>query len=238
MAKVYIATPMYGGVCSGQFTKSLITLFFQLQKDGHQVLFGDLYNESLITRARNTLTAMFLKTDFDYLLFIDADQGFDAAAVSKMVSENVDLVGAAVPMKAINWERIRKAAKEDKPDLSIYGGYYNINTIKKEDLLSIKDNPHKLLEVATIGTGLLLINRKVFEQLSSLVGEYKSDQLEIAGIKTGDLIKNYWQTSIDPESNRLLSEDYKFCKMWRDLGNKVYLAPYVRVTHSGSYIFK
>ena len=229
MATVYIATPMYGGVCSGQYTKSLITLFFQLQKDGHKVLFGDLYNESLITRARNTLTAMFLKTDADY---------FDAAAVSKMVSENVDLVGAAVPMKAINWERIRKAAKEDKPDLSIYGGYYNINTIKKEDLLSIKDNPHKLLEVATIGTGLLLISKKVFDQLSQLVGEYKSDQLDIGGIKNGDAIKDYWQTSIDPESNRLLSEDYKFCKMWRDLGNKVYLAPYVKVTHAGSYIFK
>jgi hypothetical protein len=238
MAKVYIATPMYGGVCSGQFTKSLISLFFLLKNNGHQVLFSDIYNESLITRARNTLTAMFLKTDSDYLLFIDADQGFDANAVVKMISENVDLVGAAVPMKAINWERVRRAAKEDQPDLSLHSGYYNINTIKKEDLLTIKDNPQKLLEVANIGTGLLLISRKVFEDLSELVGEYKSDQLDIGDIKKGDIIKDYWQTSIDQESKRLFSEDYKFCKMWRDLGNKVYLAPYVRVTHAGSYIFK
>jgi hypothetical protein len=238
MAKVYIATPMYGGVCSGQFTKSLISLFFLLKNNGHQVLFSDIYNESLITRARNTLTAMFLKTDSDYLLFIDADQGFDANAVVKMISENVDLVGAAVPMKAINWERVRRAAKEDQPDLSLHSGYYNINTIKKEDLLTIKDNPQKLLEVANIGTGLLLISRKVFEDLSELVGEYKSDQLDIGDIKKGDIIKDYWQTSIDQESKRLFSEDYKFFKMWRDLGNKVYLAPYVRVTHAGSYIFK
>lgn len=238
MAKVYIATPMYGGVCSGQYTKSLITLFFQLQKDGHQVLFGDLYNESLITRARNTLTAMFLKTDADYMLFIDADQGFDAAGVSKMVSEGVDLVGAAVPMKAINWDRVRRAVKEEQSDLSVHTGYYNINTIKKEDLLSIKDNPTKLLEVASVGTGLMLLSRKVFEDLKDLVEEYRSDQLDIGGIKNGDTIKDYWHTSIDPESNRLLSEDYKICKMWRDLGNKVYLAPYIRVTHAGSYIFK
>jgi hypothetical protein len=36
----------------------------------------------------------------------------------------------------------------------------------------------------------------------------------------------------------LLSEDYQFCKLWKESGGKIYLAPYVRVSHAGTYWFK
>jgi hypothetical protein len=52
-----------------------------------------------------------------------------------------------------------------------------------------------------------------------------------------DGIYNFWDLSID-ESGQLLSEDYHFCKLWRNLGGKIYLAPYVRVTHAGTYWFR
>jgi hypothetical protein len=238
MAKVFIATPMYGGQCSGTYTKSLISLMAALQNAGHQVSFTDLYNESLITRARNTLTELFLKTDSDYLLFIDADQGFSAQGVVKMVEENVDIIGAAVPMKAINWGKVKAAMKDGRDDLQNHTAYYNINLLNKDDLNVLKDNPTQLIEVSTIGTGLLLIHRRVFEALIDIVGTYTSDQLKIGNIEKGDSVHNFWQTVVDPESKRLLSEDYYFCKLWRDLGNKVLLAPYVKVTHMGSYIFQ
>ena len=48
--KIFVATPMYGGMCCGMYTKStadLATLSTQYQLD---VRFFYLFNESLITR--------------------------------------------------------------------------------------------------------------------------------------------------------------------------------------------
>jgi hypothetical protein len=71
MAHITIATPMYGGMCSGVYMKSIIELVKALANANHTVNFIDIANESLITRARNLLTEMFLRTNSDYLLFID-----------------------------------------------------------------------------------------------------------------------------------------------------------------------
>ena len=237
MKSITIATPMYGGICHNSFLKSLFSLMNLLSQKGYRVNFSDLSNESLITRARNTLTELFLRTGNDYLLFIDSDQGFNAEGVLKMIEEDVDLIGAAVPMKGINWERVKAAAKNDEQDLSNFTAIYNVN-ISNEQRQYLKENPGQMVEVEYIGTGLMLIKRDVFQKLKESTASYRSDQSDMAGIKHGDTIYDFWRTDIDPKSKRLLSEDYNFCDMWKSLGGKIYLAPYVKVVHVGTYWFK
>jgi hypothetical protein len=234
---IFIATPMYGGVCHGYFMKSVMGLVMKLTYKGYKVTFNDLYNESLINRARNTLTELFLRSDADYLLFIDGDEGFNADGVIDMIDTDLDIIGAAVPMKAINWANVEKAAELKKPDLKRFGSYVNINFVNRQDLHKVADNPKKPLEVKNIGTGLLLIKRNVFETMKEHVGKYKSDQLDLGGIKKGEYIYDFWKTQVDPEEERLLSEDYYFCTLWRKLGGSVYVAPHVKVVHVGTYIF-
>lgn len=237
MAKIFVATPMYGGVCHGQFLKSMTALLLKGKEKGHEITFTDLYNESLINRARNTLTEMFLRTDYEFLLFIDADQGFNADAVLRMIDEDLDIVGAAVPMKAINWQRVENAVKDGKTDLANHSAIYNVN-LTPDQKKQLKENPADIVEVKYIGTGLMLIKRNVLETLKEQVGSYRSDQSTIGSIKKGEAIYDFWKTMVDPESERLLSEDYYFCKLWKDLGGKVYLAPYVKVMHVGTYWFQ
>jgi hypothetical protein len=237
MAIVTIATPMYGGMCHGTYAKSVAALIEVLKKNNYQVIFYDLYNESLINRARNTLTEMFLRTRSDYLLFIDADQGFDHNGVLRMIQEDVDIIGAAVPMKAINWERVKSAAKEGRQDLEKVTALYNVNmSLEQKEVLKL--NPSEKVEVDYIGTGLLLIKRHVLETLKEHVGSYRSDQSEVGGIRFGEAIYDFWKTVVDPVSERLLSEDYNFCKLWKDQGGKIYLAPYTKVVHVGTYWFR
>jgi hypothetical protein len=233
--KISIATPMYGGVCHGIFMKSMMDLINQLRSRGHEVLYHDLYNESLITRARNSLTEIFLRTDSDYLLFIDADQGFDPVGVCKMVEENVDIIGAPVPMKGINWEKVGNAARDGKTDLSKHTSIYNVN-ISKEQKEILAKNPNNKVEVVYVGTGLMLIKREVFDFLKPHVGQYRIDQTGIGAIQKGDSIYDFWSTGIS-DSERLLSEDYQFCQLWKNFGGTIYLAPYVKVTHAGTYWF-
>lgn len=232
-----IATPMYGGVCNGAYLKSLIALVNILSKKGYEVNYSELSNESLITRARNTLTEIFLRTGYDYLLFIDADEGFDAATVAKMIEEDEMLIGAAVPMKGINWDRVKLAANQGESDLSKFTAIYNVN-ISAEQKENLRNNPGGKVEVDYIGSGLMLIHRDVFQKLKEFTPSYRSDQAGESGISYGETIHNFWRTEIDPDSNRLLSEDYNFCKMWKSIGGKIYLAPYVRVIHAGTYWFK
>jgi len=47
----------------------------------------------------------------------------------------------------------------------------------------------------------------------------------------------FFDTVICPDSNRYLSEDYMFCQWARNIGIKVWMCPWMRLTHMGSYMF-
>jgi hypothetical protein len=231
--KICIATPMYGGNSKSVYVASLTDLTQKLTASGHHVYHISLTNESLITRARNTLTHMFLKSDGDAMLFIDSDHGFVGEDVVRMVNSGKDLIGAPYPMKSINWENVRKAALAGKEKLELYSGNFAVNFLP--DNVSFRgDEP---FAVRDIGTGMMFIHRRVFEALEPICKKYKNNALG-NDIPMGEEIIEYFNTFITPEPESiLLSEDYAFCDLWRSLGNKVYAAPWVRISHAGEYNF-
>jgi hypothetical protein len=234
--KLTIATPMYGGQCSGIFAKSLLNASVSLAKQGIDVSFIDIYNESLITRARNTLTHAFLQSDSDYLLFIDADQSFNANDIVRMISHDKDIIAATVPMKAINWPNVKKAVELGRDDLVSFSGLFNVNFLKdfKRDGKIMVSEP---VEVLYAGSGMMLIKRGVFEAIGESIPSYKYDGSPVPsfGLQPGTLVKDFWFTTIT--DGRLLSEDYNFCNLWREAGGKVYVDLLAKVIHVGTYHF-
>jgi hypothetical protein len=237
MASIMIATPMYGGVCHGSFMKSVMMAFDLLRVNGHIVDFVDVSNESLINRARNTLTEIFLRGNFDYLLFIDADQGFEPDGVLRMINENLDVIAAPVPMKGINWSSVKALAKAGVENVQDYTAIWNFNGLTDEAKEIISKTREQIIEVNNAGTGMILIKRDVFEQMKPYVKSYRNNQPSVGSIQINDGMYNFWDLSVD-DSGQLLSEDYHFCKIWKSLGGKIHLAPYVRVTHAGTYWFR
>lgn len=229
--KIFIATPMYGGNCKGIYTESLINLIVALANKGHQTVYSKVYNESLITRARNALVYEFEKTDCDALLFIDSDHWFDADHVVKMIESGVDLIGAIYPMKNINWDMVRNAAIQGKEDLSLYSGFFSANLPKGQVTIQL-DQP---LEVVNVATGMMFIRRNVFEAMKPNAKTY-AHHGSTGAIDFNQTVTEYFATEVD-ENGILLSEDYYFCKKWQELGNKVYAAPWVNITHAGDYNF-
>jgi hypothetical protein len=229
---VAIATPMYGGNCKGIYLDGILNLTFALVQKGHQVSFLKIYNESLITRARNNLVKDFLKSNADVLLFIDSDQGFDSAGVIKMIETDKDIIGAIVPMKNINWENVRKAVENGKDNLIEYSGFFNINLPPGENTFSLAEP----VEVENVGTGLMCIKRHVFEEMKDSCKTYAFNT-STGRFDFDDVVHEFFTTEVvDP--GILLSEDYYFCRKWKEMGGKVYVAPWVRVTHAGEYIFE
>ena len=222
---------MYGGNCKGIYTESLINLIVGLSSRNHQVVYSKIYNESLITRARNSLVYEFEKTDCDALLFIDADHWFNAEHVIKMIESHVDVIGAIYPMKNINWDTVRSAALQGKQDLSLYSGFFSANLPKGQVTIKL-DEP---LEVVNVATGMMFIRRNVFEAMKPNCKTY-AHHGNTGALNFSEQVSEYFATEVD-ENGILLSEDYYFCRKWQDLGNKVYAAPWVDITHAGDYNF-
>jgi hypothetical protein len=234
MSNIFIGIPMYGGVCTGENAIGHInaTKLFLDRGIGYNWQF--LYNESLITRARNGLVKMFYQTDCTHLLFIDADISYRAEDIVSMIDADKDIICGVYPKKRIAWERINDALAKGiiGEDLKHYTGDLVINKLNYVD--TPIENKSEPVEIFNGGTGFMLIKRNVFDLLKPHCPTYTNDMLP----GQQEIVTEYFATSIEPDSNRLLSEDYHFCRLARLNGIKVWAAPWVELGHIGSYKFE
>ena len=228
--KLMIATPMYGGMCTGQYTNSMINIVPILGNKGIQTSFAFIYNDSLITNARNKLASIFVKHDFTHMLFIDADIGFDANDIVSMIEADKGVIAGVYPKKVMNWERVKEAVKNDVPtdQLEFHAGDLVINLLDYEREKAVKIN--EPVEVTGLGTGFMLIKKEVMEQLKDKVDTYLDDDETV--------LYEYFFLKKDPVLRKQLTEDYAFCGLCRENGISIYAAPWVRLNHTGTYTFK
>jgi hypothetical protein len=231
---IMIGTPMYGGVCYGNFMTSIFGLHEILVQNGHAMSLKFLYNESLIQRARNLIANSFLQDpDSDILLFIDADIEFDPVEVYEMLKLDKDIIGAVVPLKAINYEGVKLANffRHNTVDLPYFGGYFNINYDIDEvenDILA-----HRPFKVDRIGAAVLSIKKEVLKNMSTTCETFKPNSpLYHSTTRLFDFFP------VKIENDQLMSEDYSFCNKAREIGYDVYATSYPIIGHSGTHQFK
>lgn len=243
--KLFVATPMYGGQCAGMYTKSTNDLSLVCSKHNIDVRFYYLFNESLITRARNYCVDEFLRSDSTHLLFIDSDIGFDYRDVLTLLhlcnsETGMDVVTGPYPKKTIAWEKVQEAvskgvAKDDPSQLENFIGDYVFNTTGDTKSFRV-DEPVEIMEG---GTGFMIISREALERYVEAYPElkYTPDHVRTAEFDGSRQISAVFDTVIDPDSNRYLSEDYMFSKWARKIGLKIWMCPWMRLKHIGTYTF-
>jgi len=244
--KLFVATPMYGGMNHGLYMKSCLDLQTTMYRYGIEIKFSFLFNESLITRARNYLVDEFLRTDYTHMLFIDSDIHFNAQDVIALLALDKDVIGGPYPKKSMNWGNIAHAARSqpdlDPKELENLVGEYVFNVVKGTQQFQVTEP----LEVMEIGTGYMMVKREVFDKMKDEYPtiRYKPDHVGQANFDGSRYIHAYFDTVIDTKesivgggSDRYLSEDYMFCQMWRKMGGQIYLCPWMKTQHIGSYAF-
>ena len=244
--KIFIGTPMYGGNCSGSYTKSCTDLAMMCAANGIDVRFYYLFNESLIQRARNYVVDEFMRSDCTHLIFIDSDIAFDPRDVLGLIAIQVsdpkyNIVTGPYPKKTIAWEKVKKAVEigkaEDTPfALDQYTADYVFNPINKLASFNLSEP----LEIGEGGTGFMCIPRETFEKYKEAYPEYsyKPDHIRTENFDGSNEIMAYFDCIIDPKTKRYLSEDYFFCHKARASGMQVWMCPWMQINHIGSYIFK
>ncbi len=210
--RVHIAMPCYGGMLTESTFMSFIKWANTARQLGIDWTLETMVNESLISRARNTLTAKFLDMpDATHLFFVDADIGWEPWHLLVLLNRDVDVIGGLYPMKTmpIKW---------------VVNGFEGA-----------EEGPDGLQEVSKAGTGFLLMKKHVFEKMNAhpAVKQYKND----IGLdpKYDKYLKTYFDTAV--RQNRYYSEDWTFCENWRDLGGRIWVDKRVLLRHSGSYVF-
>jgi hypothetical protein len=83
------------------------------------------------------------------------------------------------------------------------------------------------MEVDLVGTGFLKISKKVAKAVWDISEEYKEGN---------SLNKMAFEIKII--DGNIMSEDFVFCKKWKDLGGKIFIDPSIDPYHIGSASFK
>jgi hypothetical protein len=209
--RVHICMPCYGGMLTESTFMSYIKWSNTCRQLGLDWTIETMTNESLISRARNTLVAKFLNTPTStHLMFIDADIGWEPWHLLVMLNADKDVIGGLYPMKTMPVKWVVngfEGAKEDGP----------------------------LQEVSKTGTGFMLIKRHVFEKLNRHPA-VKTFANDIGLPKELDPhMKTYFDTAV--RENRYYSEDWTFCENWRDFGGEIWVDKRVLLKHTGTYVF-
>ncbi len=238
-----ICTPCYGGQLHEGYLHGILRFLALAKKENVHVHINTLGNESLITRARNTLVSDFLdldekdKSKFTHLMFIDSDIEFNESAIMNLILSKHDIATGIYPGKMIDWDFVKLLAKNnDLNNLEERSLKYNINLAKHKDI-KIKDG---FIEVLDAATGFMCIKKEVFYKLKDKFPNLKYTNPQFRNGKTISSNNNYafFDCSIDEKTNYYLSEDYSFCRLCQKIGIKIYANITIPLTHWGTYPFK
>lgn len=215
---ILIAMPCYGGIVSDKTTKGLFNLGKELRTAGIDHGLLTMANESLVTKARSRMSNFFINnTEYEKILFIDSDIGFEPFDVFKLIESNKDIVCGAYPMKSIPLQ-------------------YNYNISKPE----VQEGD--LIKIENIGFGFVLIHRKVFLSIQQQYGEelkYYPSSNSTSYPPTEKEFHNSYHYFLELKKNMCyLPEDFSFFERSKSVGYESWLNTSIRLCHVGSHVFQ
>jgi hypothetical protein len=209
--RIFVAIPAYDGKVEYTTFMSIQRAFEECVSNGWHLGVMVRGSDALICRARDVLVAQFLSNPENTdLLFVDADVAWKRGSFSRLMRHDVDFVGGPYRMRS------------DPED-------YAIRCLPNNDFSRSENG---LIEVAACPTGFMRIRRSAIE---CMVEHRKDDWYDDNQIAPGLRIVQLFTTPI--VDHKMWGEDFSFCKMWRELGGKVYIDPDMHTYHTGSKLF-
>lgn len=169
------------------------------------------HRSSLIHKARDLLIVEALKSDPDYVLFLDSDLKFPAWTLGRLLSLDKDIVGAAYVRRSAPHELLVKPLPGNEQQV-VNGG---------------------CIEVAALPTGCLLIRADVFKRLNRPY--FRSPSFGVNDLTPMHLLE-YLPKDMRPIT---IGEDTDFCARARQAGFKVWLDVELTtdIGHIGEHVF-
>ena len=204
--RVIVGVPS-GNVWNARFGVDLVNLvasFTQKPVHGYSSQSLQVVNvrSSILSKNRLDLVNAAKQLKASHLLFLDSDQTFPRSVIHQLAQHRKLIVAANIPTKQIPANPTARAFEEGNP---------------KGKLVYSDEMATGLEQVWRVGTGVMLINMRVFDRLS------------------GDL----WSMKYLPEADTYQGEDWTFCQKCEEVGIPIYVDPELskQVGHVGDYEF-
>jgi glycosyltransferase involved in cell wall biosynthesis len=169
--------------------------------EGYRTDFQYFYGYN-IAQIRNLMADYTIRNNYDYLLSVDSDIVMPMDALVKLHRHNKDCVGGIY---------IQRKPEKTIPEVFLGDVTTSICNADMKDILE-----PKLMPVAAIGFGCMLISRGLFEKIGYPQFEYRN--------------------SLDHQ--KTLSEDVDFCIKARRAGIQVFADTSIRCQHIGNFTYQ
>lgn len=206
-----------GSHFSREFVQALCNTVSALSLDGHQIQLAFGYDANVFYARSRVLLCETLKgvdqkpfggkIDYDYLMWIDSDVIFTVDSVRRLLSHDKDVVSGCYVMHNNTHYPIVETMDHD---FFLKKGHYDFWS---RDVLKEKQALGKLIPVAYVGFGFMLIKKGVFESL-----QYPFFSPKRIDFDTENVVE-------------YASEDVSWCMDVRARGYEVLIDPHVIVAH-------
>jgi len=219
--KVCFAIPTITGDVRCEMAKNLIEAVLACHAVGIETDLLILANCPVLPVARNTLVAMFMADpEATDLFFLDYDVGFDPIAAVKLLQRPEEIIAGAYRVKV-----------DDRTEFSAVPRYRDGRVVGKT---VSTDPPLAIVEAEFLATGFMRIKRAVFERMAKAYPRlrYQESVIKTMNRKIEEAY-DFFGMGIDETRGRYTTEDYMFCKRWRDIGGQLWIYPDVDFDHIG-----
>jgi hypothetical protein len=211
-----IAVPSNAGTPDYSTAMSIATAQMEAAQRGWMADTVYRVKDSMITRARNVLFTLFLQSECTDLFFIDDDIGCQPGSFGRLMDHPVEIVGGSY--------RSRRGDIEE----------FVLKPLPGDGLCFDPDQKTGLMEVEAVPTGFMRITRAAALRMVEAYPDLWFYDSTAPGMK----IHCLFDFALDQENHMYWSEDYYFCRRWRAIGGKVWVDPFLELTHTGKDAFK
>jgi hypothetical protein len=231
--ELFISTPCYGGNMHVTYFESMLHTIPHLSARDIGLHVSTMSNDSLITRARNTQLAIFMQNPMlTHFLFIDSDIAFPPEAIVDLIESDYEVCACPYPRKAYDFSKY----KDDVCDAMDYILHLSTDGSAPGTKVEIPVYKGAFVRADEVGTGFLMVKRSAFEKMIRAYPELRHilDTMPEGVTEMHAL----FDTMIEPGTRRFNSEDYSFCRRWRDIGGHVYVCTTHNLSHTGAHRFE
>ncbi len=209
-AAIFVATPAYAGQVTMNYFMSSIRAMSVLLSNRIEILFNLKAGDGLIGRTRAQMVNDFLQTDATHLMFIDSDIGYDPQDIILMLDAEQDVVCGIY--------------RKRQPTVA-----FPFCPLEQKEVPMIRG----AMEIKYGPTGFMLFRRAVIERMIAAYPERRC-MIDDGGWYNQTNLDSYdfFPTPID-ENGMFLSEDYGFCRLFRQIGGKIHMMPHISLIHTG-----
>lgn len=169
-----------------------------LTKRDIEVNLVTIQNDALIERARNQCVYEFMKMDCDYLVFIDADIGWQPIDLLTLLASKKECCGMAYPAKT----------EERK---------FVCNIINQNPFIQCTETG--FIKADHIGTGMMVLSKEMIQRMNQA---HIQENKWYRDWKSGEPVAKLFEVALS-EDNHIWSEDYVFCQKWKNMGGETWI---------------